>query len=171
MNATRPTARAAANPARPAPPPSTPLPTPEPASGALVETAAGRYGPVAGVRGGAGPAPSAVPDRPGGRRVAPHGTGRRAGGHGPGGRRGHAACVRGRFRLSEVPGVTVGPVPGAGSAAVAATAAYRALGSAGLGHLGGRLELRTTGSAPRSSDLARAARRAVAAALAGPQRG
>ncbi|MFD3781331.1 hypothetical protein ACFWS1_35910, partial [Streptomyces sp. NPDC058612] len=77
MNAPRPTARAAANPARPAPPPTTPLPTPEPASGALVETAAGRYGPVAGVRGGAGPAPSAVPDRPGGRRAAPHGTGRR----------------------------------------------------------------------------------------------
>ncbi|MFD4050943.1 hypothetical protein ACFWSF_36500, partial [Streptomyces sp. NPDC058611] len=87
---------------------------------------------------------------------------------GPGGRRRHAACVRGRFRLSEVPGVTVGPVPGTGSTAVAATAAYRALGSAGLGHLGGRLELRTTGATPRSSDLARAARRAVAAALAGP---
>ncbi|MFE9561590.1 hypothetical protein ACFYM0_10820 [Streptomyces sp. NPDC006487] len=91
---------------------------------------------------------------------------------GPPGRRRRAACVRGRFRLSEVPGVSAAAVPAAGPAATAAaaTAAYRALGAAGLGHLGGRLELRTYGGAPRGSDLARAARRAVALALAGPHR-
>ncbi|MFD5149279.1 hypothetical protein, partial [Streptomyces sp. NPDC058401] len=91
---------------------------------------------------------------------------------GPRGRRGRAACVRGRFRLSELPGVSAAAVPAAGPAATAAAAAaaHRALGAAGLGHLGGRLELRTYGSAPRSADLARAARRAVATALAGLHR-
>ncbi|MFD6891538.1 hypothetical protein [Streptomyces sp. NPDC059957] len=88
---------------------------------------------------------------------------------GPRGRRRRAACVRGRFRLSELPGVDATTLPAAGPAATsaAATAAYRALGAAGLGHLGGRLELRTYGGAPRSTDLARAARRAVATALDG----
>ncbi|MGW5398876.1 hypothetical protein [Streptomyces sp. NPDC003952] len=107
----------------------------------------------------AGPAPGRAAPRPvpGGRLP------------GPRGRRRRAACVRGRFRLSELPGVSAAAVPPAGPAATAAAAAaaHRALGAAGLGHLGGRLELRTYGSAPRSSDLTRAARRAVAAALAG----
>ncbi|MCX4775507.1 hypothetical protein [Streptomyces sp. NBC_01264] len=79
------------------------------------------------------------------------------------------ACVRARLWLSEVPGVSAAAVPPAGPAATAtaATAAYRALGAAGLGHLGGRLELRTYGGVPRGFDLANAARRAVAVALAG----
>ncbi|MFE4632810.1 hypothetical protein ACFRJ1_05450 [Streptomyces sp. NPDC056773] len=122
---------------------------------------------------------AAGPDRRAARAVATVGpaSGRPAPRSGPGGRLtgppGHhrrAACVRGRFRLSEVPGVSVAPVLPAGPAATAAaaTAAHRALGAAGLGHLGGRLELRTYGGALRGSDLARAARRAVAAALAGP---
>lgn len=106
-----------------------------------------------------GPAPVRAAPRP-----APG-----AGSAGPRGHHRQAACVRGRFRLSEVPGVSAAAVPGVGSAstAAAASAAYRALGAAGLGHLGGRLELRTYGGAPRGCDLARAARRAVATALAG----
>ncbi|GGZ45728.1 hypothetical protein AB0P12_11785 [Streptomyces subrutilus] len=111
------------------------------------------------------------PAAPAGRRARP---GRTGGAHSrpPLGRdrlgaRG-AACVRARFRLSEIPGVTVAPAAGAGCVTPAAAAAARALGEAGLGHLGGHLELRTYGSAPRTVDLARAARRAVAAALARP---
>ncbi|MFE3767575.1 hypothetical protein ACFXPI_38090 [Streptomyces sp. NPDC059104] len=49
--------------------------------------------------------------------------------------------------------------------AAACAAAARALAEAGLGHLGGRLELRTYGPAPGAPRLTRAARRAVAVAL------
>ncbi|ATZ23727.1 hypothetical protein ACFZBM_35015 [Streptomyces lavendulae] len=49
--------------------------------------------------------------------------------------------------------------------AAACAAASRALAEAGLGHLGGRLELRTYGPAPGAPRLTRAARRAVAVAL------
>ncbi|MER7512862.1 hypothetical protein ABTX82_31565 [Streptomyces lavendulae] len=111
--------------------------------------------------------------------------GRRAGG-----RRG--GVVKARFRFGEVPGVTLAPSPspatgrspgpaarpararaGAGATASAAraaraaacAAASRALAEAGLGHLGGRLELRTYGPAPGAPRLTRAARRAVAVAL------
>ncbi|WP_411107198.1 hypothetical protein [Streptomyces sp. cmx-4-9] len=48
----------------------------------------------------------------------------------------------------------------------AAAAAHRALAQAGFGHLGGHLRLDAPGPAPRARDLVRAARRAVAAALA-----
>ncbi|MFI5620496.1 hypothetical protein [Streptomyces sp. NPDC051567] len=120
----------------------------------------------AGVSGGAGGAAGhrrAL--RPGARRPAPGAPGRHAAG--PGRRPG---LVRARFRLSELPGVTVtapaaGAVPGRGAAAGAAAA--RALAQAGLGHLGGHLVLRTYGAAPPARALTRAARRAVAAALAG----
>ncbi|MFJ1866077.1 hypothetical protein ACIOD1_15725 [Streptomyces sp. NPDC088097] len=71
--------------------------------------------------------------------------------------------VRARFRFGELPGVTAPPGP-AGRAAGAAAA--RALAEAGLGHLGGHLDLRTYGPAPRGPRLAHAARRAVTAALA-----
>ncbi|MGW7106722.1 hypothetical protein ACWGHU_11260 [Streptomyces xanthophaeus] len=71
--------------------------------------------------------------------------------------------MRAGFRLGEVPGVTVSPVRGAGPAAAAA---QQALVRAGFGHLGGHLRLDAYGPAPRARDLARAARRAVAAALA-----
>ncbi|GLX40549.1 hypothetical protein Sros01_66220 [Streptomyces roseochromogenus] len=111
--------------------------------------------------------------------------GRRAGG-----RRG--GVVKARFRFGEVPGVTLAPSPspasgrspgpaarpagarvGGGATASAAraaraaacAAASRALAEAGLGHLGGRLELRTYGPAPGAPRLTRAARRAVAVAL------
>ncbi|MEU9942349.1 hypothetical protein [Streptomyces lavendulae] len=107
--------------------------------------------------------------------------GRRAGG-----RRG--GVVKARFRFGEVPGVTLAPSPSpatgrspgpaarparAGATASAAraaraaacAAASRALAEAGLGHLGGRLELRTYGPAPGAPRLTRAARRAVAVAL------
>ncbi|MDH6543404.1 hypothetical protein [Streptomyces sp. SPB4] len=49
--------------------------------------------------------------------------------------------------------------------AAACAAASRALAEAGLGHLGGRLELRTYGPAPGAPRLTRAARRAVAVAM------
>ncbi|MEU4951458.1 hypothetical protein [Streptomyces lavendulae] len=52
-----------------------------------------------------------------------------------------------------------------GARAAACAAASRALAEAGLGHLGGRLELRTYGPAPGAPRLTRAARRAVAVAL------
>ncbi|WP_412076322.1 hypothetical protein ACLF6K_11940 [Streptomyces xanthophaeus] len=71
--------------------------------------------------------------------------------------------MRARFRLAEAPGVTVTPARGTGPAS---TAAHRTLVQAGLGHLGGHLRLDAYGPAPRSRDLVRAARRAVAAALA-----
>ncbi|MGW7137788.1 hypothetical protein [Streptomyces xanthophaeus] len=71
--------------------------------------------------------------------------------------------VRARFRLGEVPGVTVTPARGGGPASAAA---HQALVRAGLGHLGGHLRLDAYGPAPRARDLVRAARRAVAAALA-----
>ncbi|MEU9029372.1 hypothetical protein [Streptomyces sp. NPDC048383] len=76
------------------------------------------------------------------------------------GRRG--GLVRARFRLGDLPGVTVRPGP---AGRVAGPAARRALTEAGLGHLGGHLELRTRGPAPRAADLARAGRRAVTRAL------
>lgn len=102
------------------------------------------------------------------------------------GRRG--GVVRARFRFGEVPGVTLAPAPGPASGrspgpaarparagatasaaraarAAACAAASRALAEAGLGHLGGRLELRTYGPAPGAPRLTRAARRAVAVAL------
>lgn len=81
---------------------------------------------------------------------------------------------------SHGPGPASGRAPGpgarttrAGAAASAAraaraaacAAASRALAEAGLGHLGGRLELRTYGPAPGAPRLTRAARRAVAVAL------
>ncbi|MGW7126197.1 hypothetical protein ACWGG3_39045, partial [Streptomyces sp. NPDC054901] len=75
--------------------------------------------------------------------------------------------MRARFRLGELPGVTVRPGP---AGRVAGPAARRALTEAGLGHLGGHLELRTRGPAPRAADLARAGRRAVARAQAGGAR-
>ncbi|MEU2831284.1 hypothetical protein ABZ667_21795 [Streptomyces lavendulae] len=113
--------------------------------------------------------------------------GRRAGG-----RRG--GVVKARFRFGEVPGVTLTPSPATGlgpatgrspgpaarpararagatasaaraARAAACAAASRALAEAGLGHLGGRLELRTYGPAPGAPRLTRAARRAVAVAL------
>ncbi|MET9609954.1 hypothetical protein ABZZ17_33620 [Streptomyces sp. NPDC006512] len=77
------------------------------------------------------------------------------------GRRG--GPVRARFRFGELPGVTVRSGP---AGRVAGPAARRALAEAGLGHLGGHLELRTPGRAPRAADLTRAARRAVTRALA-----
>ncbi|MFF1560565.1 hypothetical protein [Streptomyces sp. NPDC058279] len=71
--------------------------------------------------------------------------------------------VRARFRLSDLPGITVTPAaPGADGAGAAAS---RALTRAGLGHLGGHLVLRGPGGPPRVADLARAAERAVAVAL------
>ncbi|MGW7104104.1 hypothetical protein [Streptomyces sp. NPDC054883] len=79
----------------------------------------------------------------------------RPGGRGP-------RLVRARFRLSDLPGVTVAPAAGAGAAGAAAS---RALARAGLGHLGGHLALHSPGGPPRAADLARAAERAVAAAL------
>ncbi|MCX4696230.1 hypothetical protein [Streptomyces sp. NBC_01408] len=85
-------------------------------------------------------------------------------GGGPGRRPGAGSRgVRARFRVTETPGVTVTPGRGAGPASAAA---HRALVQAGLGHLGGHLRLDTYGPAPRGRDLARAARRAVTAALA-----
>ncbi|MFJ5548054.1 hypothetical protein [Streptomyces sp. NPDC093225] len=74
--------------------------------------------------------------------------------------------VRARFRLAGPagpPGVTVDPGPGAGPAGAAAAGA---LAEAGLGYLGGHLDLRTYGPAPRAADAAHAARRAVHRALA-----
>ncbi|MFD3696361.1 hypothetical protein ACFWUZ_09380 [Streptomyces sp. NPDC058646] len=71
--------------------------------------------------------------------------------------------MRARFRLAGTPGVTATPVRGAGPAPAAA---HRVLVQAGLGHLGGHLRLYAYGPAPRGRDLARAARRAVTAALA-----
>ncbi|GHB59081.1 hypothetical protein GCM10010347_31270 [Streptomyces cirratus] len=65
--------------------------------------------------------------------------------------------MRARFRLSDLPGVTA-------ASATGAAAASRALARAGLGHLGGHLALRGRAGA-RPADLARAAERAVAAAL------
>ncbi|MFB8249189.1 hypothetical protein ACFC5X_29655 [Streptomyces sp. NPDC055952] len=76
------------------------------------------------------------------------------------------ALVRARFRLTGAdapPGVTVRPGPGAVTAGAAAT---RALREAGLAHLGGHLDLRTYGRAPRQAETARAVRRAVHRALA-----
>ncbi|MFD9573979.1 hypothetical protein ACFWBI_29580, partial [Streptomyces sp. NPDC059982] len=102
---------------------------------------------------------------------------------GPGGAR-RGGTVRAWFRFGEVPGVTLGAGAGAGAGAIAgartgagqapppgagaraARAAALALAEAGLGHLGGRLELRTYGPPPAAPRLARAARRAVARALA-----
>ncbi|MGO4461210.1 hypothetical protein AB4039_28545 [Streptomyces sp. M-16] len=109
-------------------------------------------------------------------------------GHPAGSRRG--GVVRARFRFGETPGVTLAPSrspgpsrspspsPGPGARtnrptatatraarAAACAAASRALAEAGLGHLGGRLELRTYGPAPGAPGLTRAARRAVAVAL------
>lgn len=81
----------------------------------------------------------------------------RAGSARPYGRR--PRPVRARFRLSELPGVTAAPACAAGAAA-----ASRALARAGLGHLGGHLALRGPAGV-RAGDLARAAERAVAAAL------
>ncbi|WP_369198689.1 hypothetical protein [Streptomyces djakartensis] len=81
----------------------------------------------------------------------------------PGSARG---LVRARFRLTGtdgMPGVSVRPGPGAGTAGTAAT---RALREAGLAHLGGHLELRTYGRAPRDAETAHAAHRAVRHALA-----
>lgn len=70
--------------------------------------------------------------------------------------------VRARFRLSDLPGVTVAPASGAGAAGEAAS---RALSRAGLGHLGGHLALCGLGGPPRVAELTRAAERAVAVAL------
>ncbi|MCX5155777.1 hypothetical protein OG914_17475 [Streptomyces sp. NBC_00291] len=77
------------------------------------------------------------------------------------GRRRRPGFARARFRLSELPGVTVTPTAGAGAAGAAAS---RVLTGAGLGHLGGHLELRSFGS-PGPAARARAAEHAVRAAL------
>ncbi|MER6100564.1 hypothetical protein ABT154_32900 [Streptomyces sp. NPDC001728] len=76
-----------------------------------------------------------------------------------------------RFALSELPVVTVRPE----RAGPARAAAGRALRAAGRGYLGGRLELRTRGPAPRTARQAaalvaaeeRVAALAVASALRG----
>ncbi|MEG8279872.1 hypothetical protein [Streptomyces sp. AHA2] len=76
------------------------------------------------------------------------------------------ALVRARFRLTAPdapPGVSVRPGPGARTAGAAAT---RALREAGLAHLGGHLDLRTYGRAPRDAETAHAAHRAVHRTLA-----
>ncbi|MGW1767819.1 hypothetical protein ACWCQL_27700 [Streptomyces sp. NPDC002073] len=88
-----------------------------------------------------------------------------------GGRADHGTTVNARFSLSELPVVTVQPE----RAGPACAAAARALTEAGRGYLGGRLELRTDGSAPRTARQAaaltateqRAATLAVASALSG----
>ncbi|MET8751555.1 hypothetical protein ABZW32_15860 [Streptomyces sp. NPDC004667] len=114
---------------------------------------------------------------------------------GPAGRRAgsrRGGVVKARFRFGEAPGVTLAPSPGPATGrapgtgpgrapgprartaratatraarAAACAAAARALAEAGLGHLGGCLELRTYGPAPGAPRLTRAARRAVAVAL------
>ncbi|KQX54478.1 MULTISPECIES: hypothetical protein [unclassified Streptomyces] len=79
--------------------------------------------------------------------------------------------MRARFALSELPVVIVCPE----RAGPACAAAGRALRAAGRGYLGGRLELRTRGPAPRTARQAaalvaaeeRAAALAVASALRG----
>ncbi|MFD8023146.1 hypothetical protein ACFV6G_22290, partial [Streptomyces lavendulae] len=63
------------------------------------------------------------------------------------------------------PGAAAGAAAAGAARAAACAAASRALAEAGLGHLGGRLELRTYGPAPGAPRLTRAARRAVAVAL------
>ncbi|MEU6486815.1 hypothetical protein [Streptomyces sp. NPDC046887] len=88
--------------------------------------------------------------------------------------RGSAAAggaIRGRFTLTELPGVTVAGGPGRGARRrnrTAAAAAARTLARAGRGQYGGRLELRVTGPPPRPAAVVRAARRAVTAALRHP---
>ncbi|MFD8143172.1 hypothetical protein [Streptomyces sp. NPDC059708] len=84
----------------------------------------------------------------------------------PGPARMRRALVRARFRPAGPDGppvLTVRPGPGSGPAVAAAA---RALAEAGHGHLGGHLELRAYGPAPRPQDAADAARRAVRRALA-----
>ncbi|MFI5986944.1 hypothetical protein ACIBEA_39540 [Streptomyces sp. NPDC051555] len=81
---------------------------------------------------------------------------------GPGRRAGRVRAV---FRPGELPGVAVAGPPRL--VRVAGSAAARALAEAGLGHLGGRLEVHAYDRAPRPGALAHAARRAVALALRG----
>ncbi|MFJ9428677.1 hypothetical protein ACIRQY_03345 [Streptomyces sp. NPDC101490] len=105
--------------------------------------------------------------------------GRGPGGPRPGGRPGTTGTVlsagphtvRARFALTELPVITVCPE----DAGAACAAVGRALRAAGRGQLGGRLELRTGGPAPRTARQAAAVeaveRRVAALAVASALRG